>query len=44
MLQNLKNGADPHVENDLGMNAFDICRNAGPYPSVMRVLNKYENN
>ena len=21
----LENGADPYVENDLGMNAFDIC-------------------
>ena len=36
----LENGADPYVENDLGMNAFDICTEAGPFPSIMRVLNK----
>ena len=30
----LENGADPFVENDLGMNAFDLCDKAGPFPSV----------
>ena len=40
----LENGADPYVENDLGMNAFDMCEKAGPFPSVMRVLNKHRNN
>ena len=34
----LENGADPYVENDLGMNAFDICNKAGPFPSVNRAL------
>ena len=34
----LENGADPYVENDLGMNAFDICAKAGPFPSVNRAL------
>ena len=34
----LENGADPFVENDLGMNAFDICQKAGPFPSVHRAL------
>ena len=34
----LENGADPYIENDLGMNAFDICRKAGPYRSVMKAL------
>ena len=34
----LENGADPYVENDLGMNAFDICKKAGPFPSVRKVL------
>ena len=34
----LEAGADPQVENDLGMNAFDICRKFGPFPSVMEVL------
>ena len=36
------NGADPYVENDLGMNAFDICKEAGPFPSVMKRLRTYE--
>ena len=31
-------GADPYIENDLGMNAFDMCNNAGPFPSVHRAL------
>ena len=31
-------GADPYVENDLGMNAFEICDEAGPFPSVRNVL------
>ena len=34
----LENGADPYVENDLGMNAFDICNKAGPFPSVNHAL------
>ena len=34
----LEYGADPYVENDLGMNAFDICDMAGPFPSVRKVL------
>lgn len=37
----LENGADPYVENDLGMNAFDICTDVGPFPSVMKALKKY---
>ena len=39
----LENGADPYVENDLGMNAFDICDKAGPFPSVKRALQKHVN-
>ena len=34
----LKNGANPFVENDLGMNAFEICDRCGPYPSVKSIL------
>ena len=34
----LENGADPYIENDLGMNAFDICDKSGPFPSVRKVL------
>jgi hypothetical protein len=36
----LENGADPYVENDLGMNAFEMCKKCGPFPSVMEVLQK----
>ena len=39
----LENGADPYVENDLAMNAFDLCNNAGPFPSVYRVLQEHVN-
>ncbi len=37
----LENGADPYIENDLGMNAFDLCKDAGPFPSVYRALQKH---
>ena len=37
----LENGADPSVENDLGMNAFEICDDAGPFPSVYRALREH---
>jgi len=36
----LEAGADPYVENDLGMNAFEICEKCGPFPTVMKVLQK----
>ena len=39
----LDNGADPYVVNDLGMNAFDICNKAGPFPSVNRALQEHVN-
>ena len=39
----LENGADPYVENDLGMNAFDICDESGPFPSVYRALEEHLN-
>ena len=39
----LENSADPYVENDLGMNAFDTCKDAGPFPSVQRVLEGHLN-
>ena len=39
----LENGADPYVENDLGMNAFDICNKAGPFASVNRALQEHVN-
>ena len=34
----LENGADPYVENDLGMNALEICEHTGPFPSVKKIL------
>ena len=34
----LENGANPFVQNDLGMNAFEICDRCGPYPSVKSIL------
>ncbi|MDC3321666.1 ankyrin repeat domain-containing protein, partial [bacterium] len=36
----LENDANPYVENDLGMNAFEICEKCGPFPSVMTALQK----
>ena len=39
----LENGADPYVENDLGMNAFDICNMAGPFAGVNRALQEHVN-
>ena len=39
----LENGADPYVENDLGMNAFELCEKSGPFPSVKRVLKEHVN-
>ena len=37
----LEAGANPNIENDLGMNAFEICKKFGPFPSVTKVLQKY---
>ena len=37
----LENGADPYIENDLGMNAFKICDISGPFPSVRKELEEY---
>ena len=36
----LENGADPYIANDLGMNAFEICKKSGPFKNVERVLRK----
>ena len=37
----LNNGADPYLENDLGMNAFEICEKCGPFPSIHKALWKH---
>ena len=34
--------SNPYVENDLGMNAFEICDEAGPFPSVRKVLEEHD--
>ena len=39
----LEAGADPYLENEMGLNSFDITEKFGPFPSVMRVLNKSKN-
>ena len=36
----LEFGADPYVENDLGMNAFVLCKKFGPFPKVREALKK----
>jgi hypothetical protein len=36
----LEAGADPYVVNDLGVNAFEICNKFGPFPTVMKALQK----
>ena len=38
----LKYGADPYVENDLGFNTFEMCEKAGPFPSVRKMLQRYD--
>ena len=38
----LENGADPYIENDLGMNAFDVCEKFGPFPRIGEVLMENE--
>ena len=40
----LEAGADPYLENEMGLNSFDITEKVGPFSSVMRVLNKSKNN
>ena len=37
----LEAGANPYVENDLGMNAFEICEKFGPFPRVLKTLKKH---
>ncbi len=38
----LENGADPYIENDLGMNAFEVCEKFGPFPRIGDVLMENE--
>ena len=36
----LKHGADPYIENEMGLNSFDITKKSGPFPSVTKALRK----
>jgi len=36
----LKNGANPNVENDHGLNAIEICKRDGPFPEILGMLRK----
>ena len=38
----LEAGADPYLENEMGLNSFDITEKFGPFSSVMRVLREYD--
>ncbi len=35
-------GANPYLKNELGLNSFDISEKFGPFPSVTKMLLKYE--
>ena len=37
----LEAGADPYIENEMGLNSFDISEKFGPFPSVRKVLKEY---
>ena len=34
----LEHGADPYIENEMGLNSFDITQKFGPFPRVMDAL------
>ena len=36
----LEAGADPYIENEMGLNSFEMCEKAGPFPSVAKALNE----
>ena len=38
----LDHGADPYIENDVGMNAFDVCERFGPFPRISALLERYD--
>jgi hypothetical protein len=38
----LESGADPYIDNEMGLNSLDITEKFGPFPSVMRVLREYD--
>ena len=38
----LEIGADPRIKNEMGLDSFGISEKFGPFPSVRRVLEKYD--
>ena len=34
-------GADPYIENEMGLNSFDISEKFGPFPSVIKALEEH---
>merc|ERR1711871_668845 len=39
----LEAGADPYIENEMGLNSFNTTEKFGPFPSVLRVLREHLN-
>ena len=37
-------GADPYIENDLGLDAFQICEKFGPFPRVQKIMFQHVKN
>ena len=37
----LEAGADPYIENEMGLNSFEMCEKYGPFLSVRKVLWKH---
>ena len=38
----LEAGADPYIENEMGLNSFDISDKFGPFPSVSKALREHD--
>ena len=38
----LEAGADPYVENEMGLSSFDISDKFGPFPSVSKALREHD--
>ena len=37
-------GADPYIESDLGLDAFQICEKFGPFPRVQKIMFQHVKN
>ena len=40
----LEAGADPYIENEMGLNSFDINEKFGPFPSVRKAIEEHDGN